>query len=121
LKFVLVVIANKKPASAGFLFHGAGLATSIYPKNPGSHHREHRGHGATAQAHKIQAHPTGDMRLFRNAWFFLRDHRVLRGELLFPGLLAAGRLRRTPCGVFHTRCGASRLASADFSIWGNTE
>jgi hypothetical protein len=57
----------------------------VESKNLSSHHGDHGGHGETAQAHKIQAHPKGDIPLFRNAWFFLRDHRVLRGELLFPG------------------------------------
>lgn len=42
-----------------------------------------------AQAHKIQAHSTGDILLFRNALFFLRDHRAIRGELLFLGLYKA--------------------------------
>ena len=66
-------------------FGTGGTECPAAGENLGSQHREHSGHGATAQAHKTQAQPTGDMLLFRNAWFFLRDHRVLRGELLFPG------------------------------------
>jgi hypothetical protein len=43
---------------------------AFHPKNLSSHHGDHGGHGETAQAYKIQAHPTGDMLLLRNALFF---------------------------------------------------
>jgi hypothetical protein len=61
------------------------------------------------------------MLLFRNAWFFLRDHRVLRGELLFSRTFPVGTMICFMVRRVAPRCRAAKARPASAKPSTNTQ